>query len=377
MFSGLYGIEHITYPRTHGEKTMIQRLITLIITLAIIYGCAEKGKEDTVTFSYSITQDAKTGWHIVQLNAEHSGDPGKNISIRVAPEAGSNLFSFVAGGTELMDATDDLENLPIGGRGCFIMYPSPNRVRDGVYEFMGERHSMLMPGEEKHNKLHGLVRDDTAWEFDEPVVDNDRVSFRTRYVFDPDNPRYGAFPYDNILTVEFSVMSDKVRVRYEVENTGDRKLGFGFGLHPFWKAIGGRDMCRILVDIPNSMEATSDLLPTGNIMPVAGTPRDLMKPTRVSDTRLDDVYIGATPETAIEVFFDSIGIKLRQRATSDFTHVVVYTPDREYFCVENQTCSTDAHNMYAKGMVEESHLQVVDPGQKTDGYIDFIVEQMR
>lgn len=350
------------------------KITAFMAALAVTAGCAGTERNDTVKYSYAVTNDAVTGWNVVTLEAAHPSDPGKNISIKVSPEAGSNLFSFVAGGHEIIDASESLKDLPSGGRGCFIMYPSPNRVRDGVFEFGGARYSMLLPGEKTHNKLHGLVRDDTAWTFDEPVAGPDGVSFRTRYVFDKANPRFAAFPFENVLTVEFTVMKDRVRVGYTVENTGDKPLGYGFGLHPFWKAIGGREKCRIRVAIPDRMVASPDLLPTGAVENVAGTDYDLMTPKTVSSLGLDDVYIGSTPESAIDMMFDEIGMTLRQRATADFTHVVVYTPKRDYFCVENQTCSTDAHNLYARGLVRESHLIVLEPGATSSGHIDFIVE---
>jgi len=59
-------------------------------------------------------------------------------------------------------------------------------------------------------------------------------------------------------------------------------------------------------------------------------------------------------------------------ASDDFTHLVVYTPkDAAWFCVENQTCSTDAHNLYDQGLKSESNLIVVEPGKTRSGYAEF------
>jgi galactose mutarotase-like enzyme len=59
-------------------------------------------------------------------------------------------------------------------------------------------------------------------------------------------------------------------------------------------------------------------------------------------------------------------------ATSrEFTHAVVYTPDRPTFCIENQTSSTDAHNLFAHGFKRESHLLVVAPGKTARGSVDW------
>lgn len=336
-------------------------------------GCSPEKKESAVTFTSSVETDSATGWHVVRLASANPDDPAKNIAIAVVPEAGSNLFSFKVGGTELMDADSDIAKLPAGGRGCFIMFPSPNRIRDGVYEFMGEKYSMLAPDEAKSNKIHGLVRD-KAWVFDQPVAGKDSVSFTAHYTFDETNPCLTLYPFPNKLAVTFTVMKDRVRVAYTVENTGDKPLGYGFGLHPFWRAEGGKAACRIQTDLPFHMEATPDLLPTGKIEDAKGSAFDLSLPRPVTELKLDDVYYGATPASEVNVFFDSMGLVLKQRATPDFTHVVVYTPDREYFCVENQTCSTDAHNLYAQGLTKESNLLTLDPGRSSGGFIDYIVE---
>ena len=57
-----------------------------------------------------------------------------------------------------------------------------------------------------------------------------------------------------------------------------------------------------------------------------------------------------------------------------FTHLVVYTPNQPFFCVENQTCSTDAHNLASAGKKREAHLQICPPGQVRKGWVRFMVE---
>jgi aldose 1-epimerase len=59
------------------------------------------------------------------------------------------------------------------------------------------------------------------------------------------------------------------------------------------------------------------------------------------------------------------------KASADFTHLVVYTPQEPWFCVENQTCSTDAHNLYTLGWDKESHLMVLEPGQTHSGFVEY------
>ncbi len=341
-----------------------------ICAAAIIGGCGENGGHPDTAHSHRVDIDPGTGWHIVTLSAENTADPSRSVTARIAVEGGSNLFSLEVGGTEFIDAVPEIENLVAPGRGTPILFPTPNRVRDATYRFRGETHHMSFPGETRSHWLHGLVIDDTAWSFEEPMADDDGVSVTTVYVIDRNNPRFPAFPFPCELRVTFSLSGECLRIGYEVENTGEGPLGFGFGLHPFWKVIGGKENCLIQVDVPWHMEAV-ELLPTGKLEPVDGTGYDLREPVRVSELSLDDVYYGAEPASTVRVIYESLGMEIRQKATADFTHIVVYTPDSDFFCVENQTCSTDAHNLYDKGFVKESHLQIVEAGETTGGHVDY------
>ncbi|MCE5252237.1 hypothetical protein LLG96_18705 [bacterium] len=322
-------------------------------------------------FSYMISKDSATGWNIVRLTAEKPGIPQKSMSIAVTPECGSNMFSFTAGGRELIASPDSLSELIARRTGCPILFPTPNRVREATYRFMDEIYTMGFPGEKISHLIHGLVWDD-AWKFDKPEIGKDGISLKTWYVFDENNPRFPGYPFKCTLTVTFTLMEDRVRIAYEVQNQDNRPLGFGFGLHPFWKVIGDKKSDLVQVGLPYHMEAI-DLLPTGKLEPVGGTQWDLNNPKPVSELSLDDVYFGATPESIVRVMYESIGLEIGQKATADFTHVVVYTPDRDYFCIENQTSSTDAHNLFDRGLLKESNLQIVQPDSQTGGHVDYII----
>jgi galactose mutarotase-like enzyme len=49
--------------------------------------------------------------------------------------------------------------------------------------------------------------------------------------------------------------------------------------------------------------------------------------------------------------------------------VYPFTPPKDFYCFENQTCSTDAHNLYEAGFRDASHLQIVAPGGSMQGTV--------
>ncbi len=353
------------------EEYLVVKWFAVCGALLAAAGCSIMNGGD-VTFYGSVARDSSTGWDIVELNAVHADDPEKNISMKVVPQGGSNLFSINAGGHELVRPTDDLNRLKQSMSGIPVMYPTPNRVRNQTYTFMENTYTMTFPGDPIRNRLHGLVRDHDAWQYSQPTVSKNGISFKTWYVFDESNPRFTGYPFKNTLTLTYTLSADRIRIAYEVENQDTKPLGFGFGLHPYWNLIGGKEVMRIQADIPDRMLGENKL-PSGELAPVAGTEYSLLEPALLSELNLDDVYYGATPRSTVRIIYDTIGLELAQKASADFTHVVVYTP-RDAVCVENQTCSTDTHNLYDKGFRDESHLQIVEPSETADGYIEYIVK---
>src|SRR5438128_10778501 len=68
-------------------------------------------------------------------------------------------------------------------------------------------------------------------------------------------------------------------------------------------------------------------------------------------------------------------MRLRITASEAFTHMVIYTlpseADGPFFCLENQTCSTDAINLHSRGLGEMAHLIELRPGESSDGFIQY------
>ncbi len=89
---------------------------------------------------------------------------------------------------------------------------------------------------------------------------------------------------------------------------------------------------------------------------------------------LDHVYSRLTPGRHARVEYRASGLAVDLEATEDFSHLVLYTPRGEqFFCLENQTCSTDAHNLFARGFAEASGLRTVLPGAVGRGAVRYAV----
>ena len=313
---------------------------------------------------FSHDQHRATGQRTIRLTASGKGSP--ETSIQIAPDAGCNLVSFEVDGTEYIHAAPSESLLHI--LGTPILYPMPNRVRNGALRYGGLT-LRFAPNMGDHF-IHGLVHR-AQWTVDEPVVSHRGVSLRTAIEFAPATPLYEAFPIRNTLELTYTLQPGTVRYDWTVRNTdAEQDLPFGLAIHPYFRVIGPRESVRLQVPAQKRMEAIG-LIPTGRLIDL-DPPYDLRRPASLSGLDLDDVYWGMAQNSPAVIYYDAIGQQLTLAASDFFTHCVVYTPaGRPYFCVENQSCSTDAHNLHTQGHREAAHLAVLAPGEALSAWIAF------
>ncbi len=319
-------------------------------------------------YTFEQARHPVTGWALCRLTCGGQGGTPVHSQIDVCPEQGCNLLSFRV---DDRDYLVDLAPGPDGPRllGTPILYPMPNRVRDGHLAFGGR--SFTFSPNSGPNFIHGLVRERT-WQVDAPVLAEDHASLTARYRMEPGEPAYALFPIRNCVEVTFTLRPAALRLGFTVRNEDDaRDLPFGLAIHPYFPIIGARSQVRLQVPAQAHMEAV-ELLPTGRLEPLDGSPFDLRSARTLEGLHIDDVYWGMRPEAPQMIHYDAIGRTMTLSASALYTHSVVYTPaGQPYFCVENQSCSTDAHNLYARGLQDAAHLAILAPGQEVRSWIEF------
>ena len=309
--------------------------------------------------------DAESGFTVWTLKSGQT-------ELKVVPEAGANPYSLKFEGRELLKTPKSLKDLPGFIYGNPLLYPMPNRVRDAAFSFEGKRYE-FKPNNGS-NFLHGLVHS-AAWKSGRVEKLKNGVALHCSLPFTPGTEQFRLFPHKHVLEMTYLVSDGKVALTYTVDNTtGDRPVPFGFAFHPWFLYQGKRENTYLTIPATHHMESPVQL-PTGKLEDLTGSPFDARQPKSLKDFVIDDVYFGMTPQKPTTIDLRDIRLRLLLRGSADFTHLVVYTPNADWFCVENQTCSTDAHNLHAKGLVKESHLQIVPPGKKQSGTLEIELEK--
>jgi aldose 1-epimerase len=315
--------------------------------------------------------DRENDLEFIILGYRGEANNAHDLEAWIAPCLGSNLCRFSVGGHNVIDFDRSL--LRKDFTGTPVLYPTPNRVRSGVFRYQGKNYPQVVHGTAILE--HGLVHSQ-SWNHNEPEARADSMHLTTWLDFDETNPGFEAFPFRHRLSLEYSLTAVGLKVKYIIENKDSQALPFGFGLHPYFSRLCGDE--GTFVELPASfiMDTTSDLLPTGRLIDVDGTIYDLRKREKIGALDLDHVFTGVPEGRHAQVIYPSLGLRVRLITTNDFTHLVLYSPrDVGFFCLENQTCSTDAHNMYDRGFITESGLKFVPAGQVHTGSVTYLVEK--
>ncbi len=309
--------------------------------------------------------DAETGWKVYTIQQ------GATIA-EIVPDAGCNVMSLSIDGVEYFHQPDALKDLPGVSCGNPILYPTPNRVRKSKFAFRGT--TFVLDKNEDRNFIHGLVNR-SNWEVVGMEIDSQQAAIRCRVEFAEGTNEFKQFPLAHSFYMTVLVRDRAVRWSYEVDNSsGDAAVPFGVALHPYFVYQGDRAETYLTIPATHQMEPTPDLLMTGKLIPASDLMHALKEPIPLKDAKFDSVFYGLANKDPTVIDFRATNRKVTLEASDEFTHLVVWTPDRPYFGIENQTCSTDAHNLADSGKKKEAHLQVCEPEMKMSGWVEYRFE---
>ena len=127
-------------------------------------------------------------------------------------EKGAELVSLRANEIEYIWQADP----QYWGRHAPILFPFVGRLKDNQYSYQGKTYPMGQ---------HGFARDK---EFKVLEQTKEKVTL----VLTSDEETKKVYPFDFSLTVSYEIWGEGVRIRFDVENTGEEEMIFALGGHP-------------------------------------------------------------------------------------------------------------------------------------------------
>jgi aldose 1-epimerase len=310
------------------------------------------------------------------MDVIHLSD-GRGSSAKIAPELGFNCFDFQARvGDETVPVIDASPQFAKGGdkpsgHGIPILFPFPNRIRDGRFKWNGQDYAIPASNASYNagNAIHGFCLD-RPWRVTSRGPDFAVGTFQlSRDAAD----RASYWPTDFRIEVRYSVRDGCLRSDFLIVNPSTEPLPWGLGTHPYFKLplSAKSKAARCLISAPAAQEwELIDSLPTGRVLAVSES-KDLREGAYFDTLKLDDVLTGLGDSPVIEcgIMDEQAGLQITQRFPKEFRELVVYTPhNRDAFCLEPYTCVTDAINLAPRGV--ETGWRVLDPGAEFRTWIE-------
>ncbi len=280
------------------------------------------------------------------------------ISAKIYPNLGGSLQSLKLDQVEVINGIQPDEKGLQDYRNAFmssILFPFPNRVKDGIYTYGGSSYKLNVNDLAFNNAIHGLVHDK---EFSQEVVEhtNDRISLKLVYSSDGSEDGF-PFAYDLALSYTF-IESGEVVLKFEVLNTGYQTFPFGIGWHPYFRS-SHLGTSRI------SSKFKDHFLCPERMIPEEKEKAEMDEQFAIGELSFDDGYTLHEPYCALETHDYRLALDFD---TGSEPFLQIYTPEhRNSIALEPMTCVTNALN---NGI----GLEALDPGQTREWSINIKIQ---
>ncbi len=285
---------------------------------------------------------------------------GSGASAEIWPAHGFNCLrwrvSTADGPRDMLYCAPDWNENPVPTRsGVPILFPFPNRIRDGKFSFEGKSYQLPLNDSTKANAIHGFAPRH-AWTVFGYSTDNDSAwihgDFHTSLAA-PESAR--SWPSDSLLSMICRLSEKSLRLEMRVKNVGAGPLPFGVGLHPYFRfpcADETIDRCKLHAPARSIWQSVANL-PTGERGPMPDQ-LNWNSAHGLAGVQLDTPYtdLGAIAQRSDGMLLRAcLGHAefpgaLQIWTSGDFRQSVLFIPPhRRAVCIEPYTCATDAVNL--------------------------------
>jgi aldose 1-epimerase len=175
------------------------------------------------------------------------------------------------------------------------------------------------------------------------------------------------------VEVGYRLEPERLSLTVQATNAGEHPLPMSIGWHPYFN-IGGKGRAAARLQIPASgrleVNNSDELLPSGRVLPVAGTAYDFAAPNgRALDTTfLDDCFVdlqasGARAVASVSDLWPGLGVRLNAAAPPVRAFQVYAPSDQDFLAIEPQFNWTDPFWSGWRGAA--TGYVLLQPGEQT------------
>ncbi len=260
----------------------------------------------------------------------------------IVPEIGGTVLEIWLNNTLILEGCESSEELNNNQsyRSSFL-FPFPNRLKDGNYEYDGKKRQFPINDLATNNAIHGLSRD-VEMDVLSTNTFEDSASISLSYFAEGTNK---AYPYPFLFDVLINISEEKgFEVNMKCTNESDVRIPIGIGWHPYFKI--GSSINDLNFEMPDCkmIELDDRMIPTG----VTLSYDYFKKLRRLSNAVLDNGFKLKAEAGKEHILLSNSEITLdywQETGPQKFNFLQIYTPpSRSCIAIEPMTCNIDAFN---------------------------------
>ena len=267
------------------------------------------------------------------LNHLHIFD--KNLSCKIFPNLGASLQEFIFKTIVIIDGISIDEHGISDYATTYkssILFPFPNRIKDGIYEFNKKEYHLTINEVQLNNAIHGLVFD-KAFTVNRTIAEKERAIIELSF---ESNGELKGFPFKFRLNLTYIIdINGGITLHFKVINLDDRTFPFGLGWHPYFKS-------NALKNSQISFSSKDHYNCSKRNIPVGIEKSKLPHSFTLDQQSFDDTY-SLNQATAK---FEDKDYKLNLSFENNLDpYLQIYTPlHRKSIAIEPMTCTADTFN---------------------------------
>ena len=251
------------------------------------------------------------------------------------PNLGASLQKLTSHNTEIINGISNtfecLNDYKKTYKSAFL-FPFPNRISEGKYEFNQKNYELDCNERALNNALHGLI-------YNKPfsikrIETSENNAIVSLYYTDDGKTKGFPFPYQIEIIYTFS--PKKIAINFQAFNNGVKSFPYGIGWHPYFKTSN-------LKTSSLDFEGKTQYELNNKMIPQFKIPLKFKNPLTIKDTFLDDCFITNKPQVYFKCDSYSIGIDSSPKNKKNYLQV--YTPPtKDCVAIEPMTCAPNAFN---------------------------------
>ncbi len=269
-------------------------------------------------------------------------DEAAGNRLELVPGFGACILDIQLDGQSILDGYESPEEMAINrwAKNVFL-FPFPNRLKQGVYEWEGQAYQFPINDGQTGNALHGFGMD-KPMEVSEVDTGKDEARIKCRYHYEGQFDSY-PFPFQLEATISLGAPAS-VKIEMQVQNTGKGPIPFGMGWHPYFQL--SEEAGQVLLQLPpcNMIGVDQVMIPTGKRYEYT----TFTQPRRITSEVLDNCFALRQKEGEVQLLLRGDKGELRywqEVGEGKFGYLQLFTPPhRQSLAVEPMSCNIDAFN---------------------------------